>query len=171
MKILSYRSVDFHSNAYVRDMPVTRSTEYCTADELAQIANRVRNESHAKIAKRLDVSRSAVSHALGDQPEKHVKLLCRILDLYGVDTDAEPRYAIQGDLPADERTPPEWIRENVDSKASNQLATAIESSDVETMEQLVEATLDGKTQYYRGVGETTQKRLEDALKEHGYLTR
>ena len=62
---------------------------------MAELADDVRTENHATIADHLGVSRSAVSHALGDQPRRHVRLLCRILRLYGVDAEPEPSYPVR----------------------------------------------------------------------------
>jgi hypothetical protein len=75
--------------------PETRSTTYRTPDELAALADEVRTESHATIADHLGVSRSAVSHALGDPSARRVRLLARILRLYGYNVDPEtPAYPI-----------------------------------------------------------------------------
>jgi len=73
----------------------TRSTEYRTPEELAELAEEIRTESHAVIADHLSVSRSAVSHALGDQHRQHVQLLRRILALYGVEVEEKPRYRVE----------------------------------------------------------------------------
>jgi hypothetical protein len=71
----------------------TRSTTYRTPEQLATLAEKVRTESHATIADHLGVSRSAVTHALGDQPARHVRLLGRVLRLYGYEVDVEaPAY-------------------------------------------------------------------------------
>ena len=78
-------------------MDTTRSTdtEYLTPAEMAEMADELITESHATIADHLGVSRSAVSHALGDQPRRHVRLLCRILRLHGIDAEPEPSYPVR----------------------------------------------------------------------------
>jgi len=73
----------------------TRSTTYRTPDELAALADEVRTENHATIADHLGVSRSAVSHALGDPSPRRMRLLARILRLYGYTVDPEtPAYPL-----------------------------------------------------------------------------
>ena len=76
-------------------MSETRSVTYRTPDELAALAEEVRTESHATIADHLGVSRSAVTQALSDPSSRRVRLLARILDLYGYDVDPDrPVYPV-----------------------------------------------------------------------------
>ena len=76
-------------------MPDTRSVTYRTPEELSDLAQEVRTENHATIADHLGVSRSAVSHALGDPSPRRMRLLARILSLYGYSVDPEaPAYPI-----------------------------------------------------------------------------
>jgi len=75
--------------------PETRSTTYRTPDELAALADDIRTESHATIADHLGVSRSAVTQALGNPSSRRVRLLARILGLYGYDVDPDrPGYPV-----------------------------------------------------------------------------
>jgi transcriptional regulator with XRE-family HTH domain len=76
-------------------MPDTRSVTYRTPEELAALAEEVRTESHATIADHLGVSRSAVTQALSDPSSRRVRLLARILGLYGYSVDSDkPAYAV-----------------------------------------------------------------------------
>jgi transcriptional regulator with XRE-family HTH domain len=76
-------------------MPDTRSVTYRTPEELAALAEEVRTESHATIADHLGVSRSAVTHALSDPSSRRVRLLARILGLYGYSVDSNgPAYPV-----------------------------------------------------------------------------
>lgn len=69
--------------------------EYRTPAQLAALADEVRDESHATIADHLDVSKSSVSMALSQPSERRIKMLCRILGLYGVDVEETPRYLVK----------------------------------------------------------------------------
>lgn len=76
-------------------MPDTRSTTYRTPEELAALAEEVRTESHATIADHLGVSRPAVTQALGNPSSRRVRLLARILGLYGYSVDPNaPAYPV-----------------------------------------------------------------------------
>lgn len=68
---------------------------HLTVDEIAELADEIRTDTHGKIADLLGVSRSSVSHALSDPEPRWVKLLSRIIELYGGNIDTEqPRYTL-----------------------------------------------------------------------------
>jgi len=81
-------------------MPDTRSdfdyrVEYRTPAELAALADEVRTESHATIADHLNVSKPSVSLALSQPSTRRIKMICRILSLYGIEAELEPRYPVE----------------------------------------------------------------------------
>ena len=70
--------------------------DYKTPQQLADLADEVRTDSHAEIADHVGVSRSAVSHALNDPSPRRIRLLARILGLYGYDVDPDaPAYPVE----------------------------------------------------------------------------
>lgn len=68
---------------------------YLTPQQIAELVEQRRDDTHAQIADHLGVDRSAVSHALSDPSSRRIKLLSRIAALYGLDVDAdEPAYEV-----------------------------------------------------------------------------
>lgn len=68
---------------------------YRTPTEIAQRIESVREHSHTAIADRLDVDRSAVSHALGSPSSRRIRLLARIAELYSIEVNPDaPAYPV-----------------------------------------------------------------------------
>jgi len=76
-------------------MSDTRSTTYCSPDELAALAEEVRTDTHREIASEIGVSRPVVTQSLNSRPKKYIKVLCQILHLYGVDVEEQPCYRVE----------------------------------------------------------------------------
>lgn len=62
---------------------------YQTPQQISDRIEETRNDSHAEIADRLGVDRSAVSHALNNPSSRRIKLLARVAGLYGIDVDPD----------------------------------------------------------------------------------
>lgn len=71
---------------------------HLTPDQIADLIEQRRDDTHAEIADHLEVDRSAVSHALSDPSSRRIKLLSRIAGLYGIDVDeTQPAYEVDED--------------------------------------------------------------------------
>ena len=86
-----------------------QKTRSITPSQMAELAEKVRTDTHATIADQLSVDRSSVTKALSLPSTRRVKLLCRILRLYGIEADPQPRFHVRitEEAPTAEASTPE----------------------------------------------------------------